>query len=94
MKKLAMIAGVTLVLGSITLAKADDLFEPGGYLNPYVIEKSSPYEYEIRPKYPVGGEEDFKPGGYFNPYIIEKSPFSDEYEIRPKFYFDDDEDDW
>ena len=90
MKKLAAIIAGTLILGT-TLAKAGDLFEPGGYLNPYVIEKSSPYEYEIRP---IGGEEDFKPGGYFNPYIIEKSPFSDEYEIRPKFYFDDDKDDW
>jgi len=92
MKKLVVIVAGTLILGNIALAKADNLFEPGGYLNPYVIEKSSPYEYEIRPKYPVGGEEDFRPGGYFNPYIIEKSPFSDEYEIRPKFYFD--EEDW
>ena len=92
MKKLAMIAGLTLVLGT-TLAKADNLFEPGSYENPYVIEKDLLFdEYEIRPKYPTGGDEDFEPGGYYNPYIIEKDPLLNEYEIRPKYYFDDE--DW
>jgi len=91
MKKLAAIIAGTLILGT-TLAKADDFFEPGSYENPYVIEKDFLLdEYEIRPKYPTGGDEDFEPGGYYNPYIIEKDPLLNEYEIRPKYYFDDDE---
>jgi hypothetical protein len=35
---------------------------------------------------PVWGYEDpFEPGSYFNPYIIKKRPFSNEYEMRPKY---------
>jgi len=32
-----------------------------------------------------GYEDPFSPGSFFNPYIIKKRPFSDEYEIRPKY---------
>ena len=32
-----------------------------------------------------GYEDPFAPGSYLNPYIIKKRPFSNEYEIRPKY---------
>lgn len=64
----------------------EDPFEPGSFLNPYIIKKR-PFsdEYEIRPKYPTFNKNPFAPGSYLNPYVIKKRPFSNEYEIRPKF---------
>jgi len=90
MKKLAMIVGLTLILGT-TLAKADDFFEPGSYENPYVIEQNFlTGEIEIKSKYPTGS---FEPGSYENPYIIEQDPLTGEIQIRSKYpYFDDEED--
>lgn len=62
------------------------VLEPGGYLNPIVIEKHGETQLHIKPELPTG-HDILKPGGYMNPYIVRERPNGD-LEIRPSLPID------